>query len=86
MKSFAVMRQLRGRKARIAVGKNRNAQVTGGWVRVGLFFSAVVLGVAMVRVKALVMPPGGRVGGLKEAVARLGRPVAARVIGLDMLP
>jgi hypothetical protein len=30
--------------------------------------------------------PGGRVGGLKEAVARLGRPVAASVMGLDMAP
>jgi hypothetical protein len=25
-------------------------------------------------------------GGLKEAFARLGSPVAARVMGLDMLP
>jgi len=51
-----------------------------------VLFDAVVLGVAMVRVKALGVDPGGSVGGLKDAVARLGRPVAASVMGLDMLP
>ena len=49
-------------------------------------FDAVVFGVAMVRVKVLVVEPGGRMGGLNEALARLGSPVAARVMGLDMLP
>ena len=47
---------------------------------------AVVFGVAMVRVKVLVEEPGGTVGGLKDAVARLGSPVAASVMGLERLP
>ena len=66
------------------MGSKRNAQVMVGGA--GLALCAVELGVAMVKVKALVADPGGSVGGLKDAVARLGRPVAARVMGLDMAP
>lgn len=66
------------------MGNNRNAQVTGE--EGGLRFDAVVLGVAIVRVTEFEIEPGGTIGGLKEAFARLGSPVAASVIGLDMLP
>ena len=55
-----------------------------GVVLAGLFVKAVVFGVAIVRVKVLM--PGGSVGGLNEAVARFGRPVAARVMALERLP
>ena len=84
MKSFVVMRQRRGRTTRVATGNNRNAHLKDGWV--GTLSSATVFGVAMVRVKVLFVLAGGRAGGLKEAVARFGRPVAASVIGLDMAP
>ena len=66
------------------MGNKRKAQAIGE--ELVQLFLAVVLGVAMVRVKVLAVDPGGSVGGLKEAVARLGRPVAARAMGLDMLP
>ena len=46
----------------------------------------MVLGVAMVRVKVFVADPGGTIGGLNDAVAKFGRPVAARVMGLDRFP
>jgi hypothetical protein len=52
----------------------------------GLLCDAVVFGVVIVIVKALAAAPGGRMGGLKEAVARLGKPVAAKVTGLEMAP
>jgi len=39
----------------------------------------------MVRVKGPA-DPGGRVGGLKEAVARFGYPLAASSIGLEIDP
>jgi hypothetical protein len=84
VKRFVVMRQRRGRKTRDVMGSNRNAHLMDGWV--GARSNAAVIGVAMVRVKVLFVLPGGRVGGLKEAVARFGRPVAASVIGLDMAP
>ena len=75
------MLRLRGRRVRVAMGINKSAHLIEGW----LVFWAVVFGVAMVRVKVLVVDPGVIVGGLKDAVARLGRPVAARVIGLDIV-
>ena len=81
MKSFVAC-DVAGRRARGAMGSNRSAQADG-WMGAGCCSEAVVFGVAMVRVKVLVVAPGGRVGGLKEAVARLGRPVAARVMGLE---
>ena len=84
MKNFVGMRLLRGRTTRVATGNNRNAHLRDGWV--GALSSAAVFGVAMVRVKVLFVLPGGRVGGLKEAVARFGRPVAASVIELEMAP
>ena len=37
----------------------------------------------MVRVKALLLAPGGRYAGLNEAVASLGSPVAASAMGLE---
>ena len=46
---------------------------------------AEVFGVAIVMVKALGVAPGGRVAGLKEAVARFGSLVAASVMGLARL-
>ena len=56
----------------------------------GLFFAeglfATVMGVSTVRVNVALGVPGGMTGGFKEAVARLGRPVAARVMGLERLP
>src|ERR1700675_1936085 len=79
-----VLLLLRERRVRTARGNDRKAQVRGEWI--GLLFDAVVLGVAMVRVNAFDVEPGGTMGGLKEAFARLGSPVAARVMGLDMLP
>ena len=81
---FGAKRWFRGRRVRAAMGHRRSAQVIGEGEEG--FFDAVVFGVAMVRVKVLVADPGGSVGGLKEAVERVGRPVAARAIGLDMLP
>ena len=66
------------------MGNDSNAHVIGEGR--GLVFDAVVLGVAMVRVKAFEVAPGGTMGGLNEAFARFGSPVAARVMGLDMLP
>ena len=53
------------------MGSDRNAHVTGEWR--GLPFDAVVLGVAIVRVTEFEVEPGGTMGGLKEAFARLGR-------------
>ena len=67
-----------------ARGDSRNASVMGD--RRCLPRDAVVLGVAMVRVNEFEVEPGGIVGGLNEAFARFGSPVAARVMGLDMLP
>ncbi len=84
MKSFVVMRLRRGRKTRGATGSNRNAQLMDGLLET--LSNAAVFGVAMVRVTVLFVLPGGRVGGLKEAVARFGRPVAASVMGLEMAP
>jgi len=78
------MRQRRGRKTRGATESNRNAHLMDGWVEA--LSNSAVFGVATVRVKVLFVLPGGRVGGLKEAMARFGRPVAASVIGLDMAP
>src|ERR1700677_1633944 len=81
-KSVMLLRGLRGRRMSPAAGNRRRAQKVEG---VGSCLSAVVLGVVMVRVK-FGAAPGGREAGLKEAVARLGRPVAARAIGLARLP
>jgi len=67
-----------------AMGDNRNAKAMDDWWR--LVLDAVVLGVAMVRVNDFEVEPGGTMGGLKDAFARFGSPVAERVIGLDMLP
>jgi hypothetical protein len=64
------------------MGLRRNAHMAGEC----LLSDALVLGVAIVRVKVFEVAPGGRVGGLNEAFARLGSPVAARVMGLDILP
>jgi hypothetical protein len=75
---------LRGRVARSASGLRRRAQSIGFLFAEGLF--ATVLGVAIVRVNMEFVVPGRMTGGLKEAVARLGRPVAARVMGLERLP
>src|SRR5882757_6374842 len=82
--SLFVLRLLRGRRVKTAMGDNRNAHFMGEWR--DLVLDAVVLGVAIVRVKELEVEPGGTMGGLNEAFARFGSPVAARVIGLDMLP
>ena len=78
------LRRLRERRAKMAMGHDRNAQVMGEGC--GLVFDAVVLGVATVRVTEFEVEPGGTMGGLNEACARLGSPVAASEIGLDMLP
>lgn len=48
--------------------------------------SAVDLRVVMVRVKVLVVLPGGKRVGLKMAMAPGGRPVAARIMGLLRVP
>ncbi len=82
--SLIALRLLRERRVKTAMGNDRNAHVTGEWT--GLVFDAVVFGVAIVRVKVFEVEPGGTVGGLNEAFARLGSPVAASVMGLDMLP
>jgi hypothetical protein len=74
----------RERVARSASGLRRRAQSMGFLFAEGLF--ATVLGVAIVRVNVGFVVPGGMTAGLKEAVARLGRPVAARVMGLERLP
>ena len=66
------------------MGNDRNVHLTGD--ARDLVFEAVVFGVAMVRVKEFEVEPGGTMGGLKEAFARFGSPVAARVMGLDILP
>jgi len=82
--SLIVLLLLRERRVKTAMGNDRKAQVRGEWI--GLLSDAMVLGVAIVRVKEFGVEPGGTMGGLNEAFARLGSPVAARVIGLDMLP
>ncbi len=69
-----------GAKCKHRNGEDQECPVNWRWE----FFQVAEPGVAMVRVKVLVVGPGGRVGGLKEAVARSGSPVAARVIGLDI--
>src|SRR5437870_3954013 len=84
VKSLIALRRWRGRRVKSAIGDKRNARVMGG--RSGKVLDAVVFGVAMVKVKVFEVEPGGTMGGLKEALARFGRPVAARVMGLDMLP
>ena len=85
MRSFVAMLGLR-RGISAAIGIRRDAQRIFAEVWIALLFFAGVFGVAMVSVKVLVEAPGGRIGGLKDAVARLGRPVAASVIGLDIFP
>src|SRR5216683_1616922 len=81
VRSRAVLRAL-SRRARLAIGSNRSASAGGGGA--GLLRSrAAVFGVVMVRVKVLGVAPGGRLAGLKEAVAMLGRPVAVRLMALE---
>src|SRR5580704_19358493 len=82
--SLAVLRPLRARRLKTATGDKTNAQVMGE--ERAPEFDAVVLGVAMVKVNVFDVEAGGTMGGLNEAFARLGSPVAARVMGLDMLP
>jgi hypothetical protein len=84
VQSLIALRLLRERRVKTAMGNDRNAQVRGEGKC--LAFDALVLGVAMVRVKAFEVAPGGTMGGLNDAFARLGRPVAASAMGLDMLP
>jgi len=83
VKSLIALRRWRGRRVKSAMGHNRNAMVME-WRCLAM--EAVVFGVAMVKVKVFEVEPGGTVGGLNEAFAGLGSPVAARVMGLDMLP
>src|SRR5437764_10350585 len=82
--SFKDLRRWCGRRVKSARGDSRNASVMGD--RRCLPRDAVVLGVAMVRVKDFEVEPGGTMGGLNEALARFGSPVAARVMGLEMFP
>ena len=84
MNSFMALPLWRERRVKTAMGNDRNAHLRGEWRGPG--FKAVVFGVAMVKVKVLEVEPGGTMGGLNEAFARLGSPVAANVMGLDMLP
>src|SRR5487761_1819279 len=59
-----------------------NSRSASRGVVLALRWSAVVCEVLMVRVNAFGVVPGGRYAGLKDAVAKGGSPVAARVIGL----
>lgn len=80
-----ILREFRKRRAMPVIGKRRSAN--RGALVPELAPSAVVCGVLIVRVKAFGVVPGGRLAGLKEAVARVGSPVAAREIGLaSVLP
>src|SRR5437763_16148755 len=74
----------RGQIVKSASGDKRNAKSMDEWWRLAL--DAVVLGVAMVKVNEFEAEPGGTMGGLNDAFARFGSPVAASVIGLDILP
>src|SRR5260370_300476 len=84
VKSLMALRLVRKRRVKTAMGSDRNAQVVGEGR--GLVLDAVVLGVATGRGKEFEAEPGGTVGGVNEGLGRVGSAVAARKMGLDMLP
>lgn len=82
--SLIALRRWRRQGVKSAMGDNRNAKAIDELWRLAL--DAVVLGVAIVKVNEFEAEPGGTMGGLNDAFARFGSPVAASVIGLDILP